>query len=297
MAQNKRGLGKSLNDMGLDELLSNANQPIKPIEQMPAKDGELKYIDIDLIQPGQFQPRKDFDEESLQELADSIRTQGIIQPIVLRKLANGRFEIIAGERRWRAAQIAELKKIPVLIRNITDETALALGLIENIQRENLNAIEEAQALQRLIQEFAMSHQQVAEAVGKSRTTITNLLRLLSLEGEVKIMIQSGKIEMGHARALLSLENAEQTHAAKEVIAKNLSVRETENLVNVIKKGTQTSTKTKPKTKDPSIVGLEKKLSDKLGTNVLIEHGSTGHGKLIIQYYSLDELDGILDHIK
>ena len=297
MAQNKRGLGRGLNDMGLDELLSNVNQPISPTAQMPIKEGELKEIDIDLIQAGQFQPRKNFDETSLNELADSIRSQGIIQPIVLRKLISGRFEIIAGERRWRATQIAGLKKIPALIKDISDEGALALGLIENIQREDLNAIEEAQALQRLIQEFAMSHEKIAEAIGKSRTTITNLLRLLTLEREVKAMIQRGEIEMGHARALLSLEGVEQIQAAKEVVSKNLSVRETERLVNTIKKGAHSSTKLKQKTKDPSILSLQTELSDKLGTTVSIEHDSTGKGKLIIQYHSLDALDGILEHIK
>lgn len=298
MAEKKRGLGRSLNDMGLDELLSNVNQPpASPSAQAPIKDGALKQVDVDLIQPGQYQPRKDFDEDALRELSDSIRAQGIIQPIVLRKLMSGRFEIIAGERRWRAAQMAELSKVPALIKDIPDETAIALSLIENIQREDLNVMEEAHALQRLIQEFSMNHQQVAEAVGKSRATVTNLLRLLTLQSNVRTMLERGDLEMGHARALLALEGEEQVSAAKHVVAKGLSVRETERLVNNIKKGAKKSAHSYVKTsKDPSILSLQADLSDKLGATVAIEHQPSGRGKLVVQYHSLDELDGILKHI-
>jgi ParB family chromosome partitioning protein len=281
----KRGLGKNFGELGLNELLSNAKSD--------AAD-RLRKLPIDLMQPGKYQPRRDMDQEALQELANSIKTQGIIQPIIVRPIDQNRYEIIAGERRWRAAQLANLHEVPAVIRDIPDEAAIAMSLIENIQREDLNAIEEAAALQRLINEFGMTHQQIAETVGKSRTTITNLLRLLNLEKNVKTMLELGDIEMGHARALLALTNDLQLSAAKTIVAKNLSVREAERLVNNLQ-----HKKTMPIAKkiDPDINKVQMSLAEKLKARVIIQHSVKGSGKLIIQYNSLDELEGIIEHIK
>lgn len=279
----KRGLGKSFSDLGITELLSDIKTE---------KKAELRKLSIELLQPGKYQPRKDMDYEALEELANSIRAQGIIQPIVVRPAAGSpnHYEIIAGERRWRAAQLAELHEIPVVIRDISDEAAIAMSLIENIQRENLNSIEEATALQRLIEEFGLTHQEAAEAVGKSRTTVTNLLRLLNLPHDVKTMIEHGDLEMGHARALLTLEETLQLQAAKTVVAKGLSVRETEKLARRLQLPSKPKTQTKA---DPNIANLQHNLSDKLGAHVTIQHASKGNGKLVIQYNNLDELEGIL----
>ncbi len=277
----KRGLGKSLADLGITELLSDIQTEQKT---------ELRKLPIDLIQPGKYQPRKDMDYDALEDLANSIRAQGIIQPIVIRPIGDNLYEIIAGERRWRAAQLAELHEIPVVIRDISDQAAIAMSLIENIQRENLNSIEEATALQRLIDEFGLTHQQAAEAVGKSRTTITNLLRLLSLPHNVKTMLEHGDLEMGHARALLTLSEELQLQAAQAVVAKGLSVRETEKLATKLQ---QPSKPAVEKTTDPNIVSLQHKLSDRLGAHVSIQHQNKGNGKLVIQYNSLDELEGII----
>jgi len=286
----KRGLGRGLNDLGLNELLSSVNSIAAPVESKPNNE-TLCRLPVEFLQSGQFQPRKDFDQEALAELADSIRSQGIIQPLVVRKLTHNRYEIIAGERRWRAAQLANLSEVPVVIREISDETAMAMALIENIQREDLNSIEEAEALQRLLDEFGLTHQQISTSVGKSRTAVTNSLRLLQLSPDVKTMLERGDLDMGHGRALLALERDEQISAARIVVTKGLSVRETENLVRKLQ---QKPDNTKPtKTVDPDTLKLQDSLSSRLAAQVKIEHQASGKGKLVIKYNSLDELDGII----
>lgn len=289
MSEKKRGLGR-----GLDALLKGSAPPLA--KQEPG-DGELRQIPVDLIQRGKYQPRTDMRAESLEELASSIRAQGVVQPIVVRPLSQaGRFEIIAGERRWRAAQLAGLQEIPAIVRIVTDSAAIAMALIENIQRENLNPLEEARALDRLIEEFEMTHQQAAEAVGRSRAAVSNLLRLLDLTDDVKRMLENGDLEMGHARALLSLPGQIQSEAARKVVAKELSVRETEQLVSQLQRPATDQSAVK-KTVDPDIRRLQNELADKLGASVTIAHGTKGKGKLIIEYNSLDELEGVLAHIK
>lgn len=263
---------------------------------------ELAKIPVDLLQRGKYQPRIDMRPETLQDLADSIKAQGVVQPIVVRPLApvTGqplRYEIIAGERRWRAAQMAGLQEIPAVVRRVPDEAAVAMALIENIQREDLNPLEEARALDRLIKEFDMTHQTAAEAVGRSRAAVSNLLRLLELTEEVKLLVEQRQIEMGHARALLALNNRrQQSEVATLVAQKQLSVRETEALVRRL--GSDAATQTAPAARpDANIRKLESDLSDKLGAKVLIQHASGGKGRLVISYNSLDELDGILGHIQ
>lgn len=256
---------------------------------------DLKNIPVDLIQPGKYQPRTDMHETTLEELANSIRQQGVMQPIVLRPVASNRYEIIAGERRWRATQLAGLHTIPAIIKEVSDESAIAMSLIENIQRENLNPIEEAMALKRLQDEFELTQQEVAEAVGKSRATVTNLIRLIGLNADVRRMVEHGDLEMGHARALLSLPDQQQSEAARTVVGKGLSVRQTESLVRRLLAGTG-GRRGKP-VSDPDIKNLEEDLSSRLGAKVLIQHTAKGRGKLILKYNSLDELDGILGHIK
>jgi ParB family chromosome partitioning protein len=267
------------------------------IQQTLAPEGELKRLPVDMLQRGRYQPRKEITQEAVQELADSIRTQGVLQPIIVRNIAQGRYEIIAGERRWRASQLAGLTEIPAIIKDIPDEAALAVALIENIQRENLHALEEAVALQRLSDEFGLTHQQVAESVGKSRTTVTNLLRLLSLQPDVKILLERKQIEMGHARALLALSGVKQSQAAQEVVARGLSVRETEKLVNSIQAATPAPTINNSKKIDPNISALQKNLSDKLGATVVFQQQPSGKGKMVVHYNSLDELEGILARIQ
>ncbi len=250
---------------------------------------------LDLIQRGKYQPRRDMDSTALEELAQSIRAQGVMQPIVVRPIGNARFEIIAGERRWRASQLAGLDKIPAMVREVPDEAAIAMALIENIQREDLNPIEEAVALQRLQQEFQLTQQQVAEAVGKSRVTITNLLRLISLPEEIKTLLSHGDLEMGHARALLGLPAEQQIEGARHVVARGLTVRQTEALVRQ-----WSSTKENPAEVakvDPDISRLEQRLAERLGSPVQIKHGQKGKGQLVIRYNSLDELQGVLAHIR
>jgi ParB family transcriptional regulator, chromosome partitioning protein len=286
MTNIKRGLGKGLADLGINELLSEIKSS--------GNKSELRKLPVDVIQPGKYQPRKDIDHEALDELAKSIKAQGIIQPILVRSIKNGQYEIVAGERRWRAAQLAGLQDVPAVIREMPDETAIALSLIENIQREDLNVIEEATALQRLIDEFTMTHQEVADAVGKSRTTITNLLRLLNLRTEIKTMLQHGDLEMGHARALLALNQNLQLGVAQQIVNKNLSVRETEALVNRLQ---QPNKKIISKALDPDIASFQKRISDQLAARVMIQHTKNGAGKMIIRYNSLDELEGIMRHIK
>ncbi|MEQ9561708.1 MAG: ParB/RepB/Spo0J family partition protein [Woeseiaceae bacterium] len=293
----KKRLGR-----GLEALLS------KPAAETPAApagnvDGSLKNIPVELLQRGQYQPRVDMRQDTLEELASSIRSQGVVQPIVARPLpgktgAAQRYEIIAGERRWRAAQLAGLAEIPAVIRDVPDESAIAMALIENIQRENLNPLEEAKALDRLIREFHLTHQEAADAVGRSRATVSNLLRLLELSDKVKPMLESRQIEMGHARALLSITNSmQQFDAARQVVKKGLSVRETEQLVRRVMTGQQSAKKTAAANDNADIRRLETDLSEKLGAKVRIDHSKKGIGKLVIAYNSLDELDGILKHIK
>lgn len=261
----------------------------------PDRDGDLRHIPIDLVQRGKYQPRTDMHEAALEELANSIRQQGVMQPIVVRPISSSRYEIIAGERRWRASQIAGLDSIPAIIKPVSDESAIAMALIENIQRENLNPIEEAMALKRLQDEFELTQQEVADAVGKSRATVTNLIRLIGLSNDVRVMLERGDLEMGHARALLSLVDIQQSEAARTVVGKGLSVRQTESLVRrLIAGGGKSPEATKI---DPDIKNLEETLADKLGAKVSIQHTAKGRGKLILKYNSLDELDGILAHIK
>jgi len=297
MAVQKRGLGR-----GLDALLGNVSAPDmnsdgrgKAAQKQLNEDKQpLQNLPIEFLQRGKYQPRKDMNPEKLQELADSIKAQGVIQPIVVRKIAEDKFEIVAGERRWRASQLAGLQQVPVVIKDIDDRTAMAIALIENIQREDLNPLEEAEALRRLLDEFEMTHQQVADAVGKSRVTVTNLLRLLDLHPEVKKLLISRQIEMGHARALLALDGLKQLAAANKVVKEGLTVRATERLV----KDSQVETK-QPKVKfvDKDTLRLQEQLATKLGAKVLIEHKENGTGKVIIAYSSLDELDGLIEQFK
>ncbi|GAA0860259.1 ParB/RepB/Spo0J family partition protein [Aliiglaciecola litoralis] len=287
MSAKKRGLGR-----GLDALLATSNA--KHDSNVSESKSELQKLPIEFLQTGKYQPRKDMSPEALDDLASSIRSQGIIQPIVVRKVGEDKYEIIAGERRWRASQLAHLDVVPCIIKDVPDEAAVAIALIENIQREDLNAMEEAQALDRLMTEFELTHQEVAEAVGKSRTTVTNLLRLNNLNEDVKLLLEHGDIEMGHARALLSLQGDTQTEAAQTVSGKGLTVRDTENLVRRLLE----PAKPKPEQKiDPDVQRLESELSDNLGAPVSIAHNAKGKGKLVINFSSLDELDGILSHIK
>lgn len=282
----KAVLGRNLSSMLSQSTLRHA------VERSNTVDGSLKKLPLDRIQPGPFQPRSLFDPQSLEELAQSIRAQGVIQPIMVRPIGNG-YEIIAGERRWRAAQQAGLDEIPVIVREVADEVAVALGLIENIQRENLNPLEEASALKRLVDDFQMTHGEAAQAVGRSRSMVSNLLRLLELSEEVRGMVDARYLEMGHARALLTLDHAQQVLAAREVIRKKLSVRETEALVRRL----QNPPKPKSRSIDPDILHLQEQLCETLCAHVRIQHGKKGKGKLVISYNSVDELEGIIGHLK
>jgi len=295
----KRGLGR-----GLEALLGQVVPRAVPEAPPPPRD-QLTHVPVDLLQRGRYQPRQDMREDSLDELAASIRAQGLVQPIVIRPLdppAAGepqRYEIIAGERRWRAAQMAGLADVPAVVRRVADEVAVAMSLIENIQRENLNPLEEALALSRLVTEFALTHQQVAEAVGRSRAAVTNLMRLLELPQAIRPLIEKRELEMGHARALLSLTTAlQQVEVGGLVAKKGLSVRETETLVRrIIARAGDGKGKPARRSKDPDIRRLEDDLAEKLGATVELQHSPSGRGKLVISYHSLDELDGILAHIK
>jgi ParB family chromosome partitioning protein len=294
MAAKKRGLGR-----GLDALLGAAAQSTADAaDKVPGGDSEgSRQLPVDIMQRGKYQPRVDMRQESLQDLADSIKSQGLVQPIIVRPIGGGKYEIIAGERRWRAAQLAGLHEVPVVVRDVPDSAAIAMALIENIQREDLNPLEEAHALERLIDEFDMTHQQAAEAVGRSRAAVSNLLRLLELNEDVKRLVETGQLEMGHARALLGLAGTAQSGAAAEVVKKGLSVRGTEQLVR--RQQQQVNKPKKPATThlDPDVRRFQDELSEKLGAKVQIRHSSRGKGQLVIQYNSLDELDGILGHIK
>ena len=294
MARKKR-LGRTL-----DSLLS------KPVNETPAVTGHevdtFKNIPLDLLQRGQYQPRDDIRQDTLQDLASSIKAQGVVQPIIARPLKkkNGaaqRYEIIAGECRWRAAQMAGLQEIPAVVRDVEDDAAIAMALIENIQRENLNPLEEAKALDRLIREFGLTHQQAAEAVGRGRPAVSNLLRLLELSDRVKPLLESRQLDMGHARALLPVTDGnQQFDAAKQVVRQGLSVRATERLVRHMLTGHK-GKKSTPTTANADIRRLETDVSGKLGARVKIAHSANGSGKLVITYHNLDELDGILKHIK
>ncbi|TLF53840.1 ParB/RepB/Spo0J family partition protein [Halomonas urmiana] len=301
----KRALGR-----GLDALIgANARRresldlPEVEIEEglepsaprAPEPEERLERLPLGQLSRGKYQPRRDIQPEALEELADSIRAQGVMQPIVVRPVGEARYEIIAGERRWRAAQLAELDVIPAVIREVSDEVALALALIENIQREDLNPIEEAMALKRLLEEFSLTQQQTADAVGRSRAQVANLLRLLTLDPEVQTLLERGDLDMGHARALLALSGAKQRKAAHEVVNKDLTVRDTEALVKRLANGEPA--KPAPEAPSADVAGLETRLAEVLGAPVKIQHGRGGKGRVTIRYASLDELDGILEHIR
>ena len=313
MATRKRGLGR-----GLDALLggkggtASATQPAEVPVQVPATEaapaapadetlpsGErLARLPVETLRRGRYQPRREMDQTRLEELAASIRANGVMQPIVARSLPTGNgYEIIAGERRWRAAQLAGLDQVPVIVREVPDEAAMALALIENIQREDLSPVEEAAALKRLVDEFGLTQKQVAETVGKSRTTVTNLLRLLQLEGEVRELLEQGALEMGHARALLTLEAPDQLRIARAVVDKGLSVRQTEALARAAAEPARPATPKPAAEADPDTERLERRLSEQVGAPVSIKRGSGGAGQLVIRYSSLDELEGILAHIR
>jgi ParB family transcriptional regulator, chromosome partitioning protein len=299
MPVKKRGLGRGLDALlggGRDEQLG-AEEAQEGVAVLPAEE-RVASLPVELIQRGRFQPRREFDPDSLRELADSIAAQGVIQPIVVRPLGGDRYEIVAGERRWRACQQAGLSEIPVVVRDVDEQSAIAIALIENIQRSDLNPLEEATALQRLLAEFGLTHQQVAEAVGKSRTTVTNLLRLQELNDDVKQYLQDGRVEMGHARALLGLRGPQQSSAAQQVVARGLSVRETEKLVRRLQLQEETRSAADRRLDiDPNVRRLQDDLTERLGARVAIQQGARGAGKVVIAYNSLDELDGILSHIK
>ncbi|MCU4412921.1 ParB/RepB/Spo0J family partition protein [Acinetobacter sp. WU_MDCI_Axc73] len=290
MSIKKRGLAKG---RGLDALLGSIQKEKLQIEAQAIDIGQLKQIDVNLLKRGEYQPRRFIQEQELQELASSIEKHGVMQPIVIRPIEDEQYpyEIIAGERRWRAAQLAGLKEIPAIVRDLNDQVAIALALIENIQRQDLNPIDQALALQRFHDEFGLSHQEIAETVGKARTTVSNLLRLLSLDDAIKNLMQEGQLDMGHARAILALKAKDQMAVAKMVIEKSLSVRQTEQLVREWNEPKQD----KPQAViPPDIEQLTQKLSERFGANVKIDHNKQGKGKLVIHYHSLDELDGILN---
>ena len=284
----KKRLGR-----GLGSLIGNIDEVAGAVDDAANADGLIE-LDIDRIQRGRYQPRQVFEQEALQELADSIRAQGVVQPIVVRPEGN-HFELVAGERRWRAAQLAGLQKIPAVVRELDARSAAAIALIENIQREDLNPLEEAQAFSRLIEEFDLTHQQVADSVGRSRASVSNLIRLLDLAEPVKQQVNKGLLDMGHARALLALIRHDQVEIAKLVINRGLSVRETEQLVKKTL-AAQDKGKAKPVVADPDIKRLEGKISEKLGAGVKIKPGKKGSGQLVISFHSPAELEGILEHL-
>ncbi len=281
MASKKRGLGRGLNALLGDVTPTEAEKTI-----------DLHTLPIEFLQRGKYQPRKDIKPEALQELADSIRAQGIIQPVVVRAITEDKYEIIAGERRWRAAQLAQLEQVPVVVKQIDDRSAMAVALIENIQREDLNILEECEAIKRLVDEFDMTHQQAANAVGKSRAMVSNLLRLLELPKEIKSLMAKAMLEMGHARALLSLDQKKQLEIANKIIKLGLTVRQTEALV----KDASQSPQSNKQNKDHDTLRLQEQLTEKTGAKVTINHQKNGKGKLIFNYTSLEELEGIINRI-
>jgi len=304
MAAKKRGLGRGLNALlgsaaEVNKLTDPAPAPTTPPAEaetsVQSNNTGLRHIPVEMIQRGTYQPRVHFEPEALQELADSIKAQGVVQPIVVRPITEGRFELIAGERRWRATQLAGLAEIPAVIKDLDDQAAAAVSLIENIQRENLNPLEESRALQRLIDEFEMTHLQVAETVSRSRASVTNLLRLKDLNEDVKTLVDEREIDMGHARALLALTGHEQSMLARRVADQGWSVRETEKQVKRLLNPSPKTSKASAAT-DPDIKRLQEQVSERLGAPVHVEHKSDGKGRLVINYSSLDELDGILAKI-
>lgn len=294
MSAKKRGLNKGLGAL-LGASSNAAAAPSTTGGSAPVSGSALKELPVDVIQRGKYQPRRDMEPEALQELADSITAQGVMQPIVVRPISDKKYEIIAGERRWRATQQAGLDSIPVVIRDVSDEAAIAMALIENIQREDLNPIEEAASLQRLQKEFELTQDEVARAVGKSRSTVANMLRLMTLAPDVMRLVEHGDLEMGHARALLALSGADQSRAAQTVVGKGLTVRQTEALVRSLQAPAKANEGSQGV--DPNIKRLQDDLSRKLGSKVQITHAASGKGKLVLSYNSLDELDGILGHIQ
>ncbi len=291
MATKKRGLGRGLDALlGIDTSAENAE----------SAGGELRQLAIGELQPGRYQPRTGMDQDRLAELAESIRAQGVIQPIVVRPLGRDRYEIIAGERRWRAAQLAGMSEVPAVVREVADQAAIAMALIENIQREDLNPLEEAAALKRLIEEFSLTHQEAAGAVGRSRASVSNLLRLLDLPEAVRALLEQHRLEMGHARTLITLPAAQATQLALQAADGGWSVRELEERVRQLQaapnteKSSKSAVKRKP---DADIEALERDLSERLATRVAVQHGRNGRGKLVIAYHSLDELEGILERIR
>ena len=305
----RRGLGKGLSELGLSELLTHLGGPPPATPVVAEAEGVatpvatslvnmadvLRRLPIECVRPGRFQPRRHWNQESLQELAASIQSQGLLQPIVVRPLENNQYELVAGERRWRAAQLAGLSDIPALVKVLDDQATMAAALIENIQRESLNALETARALQRLLDECELTHQAVAEAVGKSRVTVTNFLRLLKLHPQVQHFVEEGKLDMGHARALLGLEGAAQYALADAVVKQGLSVRETEQRVQHWL--ADDLHKTASAAKDPDLVRLEQSLSDYLSAKVKVNHQSSGRGRVVIQYDTLEAFDSILAKLK
>ncbi|MCB1659735.1 MAG: ParB/RepB/Spo0J family partition protein [Pseudomonadales bacterium] len=297
MSTKKRGLGTG---RGLDALLGavrQAKEEVAAVETASIQQVGISLLNLPLeqLQRGRYQPRRDMNPVALQELADSIKAQGVMQPIVVRSIGEDSYEIVAGERRWRAAQMAGLDSIPAIIRQINDDTAMAMALIENIQREDLNPMEQATAMHRFVEEFGLTHQQIAEAVGKARATVSNLLRLMALPREVKTLLEHGDIEMGHARALLALPQNQQAEVARLIVAKGFSVRQTESLVRSL-----LAAQDKPQTEkrvDPNVADLQQRLADRLGAAVQIDYNKKGQGKLVIRYNSFEELDGILAHIQ
>lgn len=293
----KKRLGR-----GLDALLTKPMVAVSRPESAEAGNDTLRNLPVEHLQRGQYQPRVDMRQDSLEELAESIKAQGVVQPIVARPISKKdgvqRYEIVAGERRWRAAQMAGLAEIPAVIRDVPDESAIAMALIENIQRENLNPLEEARALDRLIREFDLTHAEAAKAVGRSRASVSNLLRLQDLSDKVKPLLEDRQLEMGHARALLAISNATQQYdAARQVVKKGLSVRETEKLIRRILDGGSSRPAKKTPAQNADIRRLEIEVSEKLGAKVSVDHTAKGAGQIVIKYNSLDELDGILKHIK
>lgn len=288
MSPKRRGLGR-----GLDALLSNTAGTAEAVER---GDAELQHLPLSCLSPGRFQPRDDMDEAALESLAASIRAQGVVQPIVVRATEDGHYEIIAGERRWRASQLAGLEEIPAVVQDISDEMAMAVALIENIQRENLNPIEEAAALRRLIKDCGLTHEQCAESVGRSRASVSNLLRLLELEVDVQSRLRAGEIEMGHARALLALSGKKQSTAARAVVERGLSVRQTEAMVRQMKAPEKQKTPAKTGS-NRRVQSFEKDLGRKLGTRVQIKHASRGNGRVVIEYNNVDDLERIMRHVK
>ena len=300
MSTKKRGLGR-----GLEALLGTGNKGAAPVAEAAESGEGLRFLPIQAMQPGKYQPRTGMDPAKLTELAESIKAQGLIQPIVVREIGTGkdgqpRYEIIAGERRWRAATQAGLTDVPVVLREVDDRAVIAMALIENIQREDLNPLEEAQALSRLIDEFSLTHQQAAEAVGRSRAAVSNLLRLLELPDGIRKLLEEKALEMGHARALLTLAPAAALQLAREAVAEGWSVREVERRAQMLGKGQipgKAAAKPNGKKVDADIAALERELSEKLSAKVAVQPGRGGRGKLVISYHGLDTLDGILERLR